>query len=179
MDAAVGGDLDVVFHDVAFNLSVTLFHDGTSDVLAIDLEELGAGASWHGEFSASFVEGMTMKTGSFKAFDVFAKMLRGALWQESDTVFVDLLTYADLVRRRAAGRGFAAAAAAAAAARGAARTARSNTHPAHPPQSEPEIAGGAQGQTPRRGCAARDGARRRRRGGKQEALPHPDLRRRV
>ena len=110
MDAAVGGDLDVVFHDVAFNLSVTLFHDGTSDVLAIDLEELGAGASWHGEFSASFVEGMTMKTGSFKAFDVFAKMLRGALWQESDTVFVDLLTYADLVRRRAGRRGFAAAA---------------------------------------------------------------------
>ena len=53
---------------------------------------------WHGEFAGSFVEAMTSKTGSFKAFDVFVKMLQGALWQQTDTVFVDLLTFADLVR---------------------------------------------------------------------------------
>ncbi len=96
--------LDIVFHGVAYNLNVTVARAGAGaaeESLAVDLEELGTDASWHGEFSASFVEAMTGKTGSFKAFDVFVKMLQGALWQQSDTVFVDLLTYADLVRARA------------------------------------------------------------------------------
>lgn len=35
--------------------------------------------------------------GNFKPFDVFVKMLLTALTQDSDTVFVDLLTFADLV----------------------------------------------------------------------------------
>lgn len=42
------------------------------------------------------MEEITAKTGSFKRFPVFVKMLLSALRQESDSVFVDLLTYADL-----------------------------------------------------------------------------------
>lgn len=39
------------------------------------------------------VEDITAKTGNFKKFSVFHKMLTSALRQASDSVFVDLLTY--------------------------------------------------------------------------------------
>ena len=42
------------------------------------------------------VEDITAKTGNFKKYAVFVKMLLAALRQGSDSVFVDLLTYADL-----------------------------------------------------------------------------------
>ena len=45
----------------------------------------------------SDVENITQKTGSAKTFPVFVKMLTTALGHGSESVFVDLLTYADLV----------------------------------------------------------------------------------
>ena len=56
------------------------------------------GERWHGEFSASYIEEVTQKTGNFKKFSVFVKMLATALQrdQRSETVFADLLTYSDL-----------------------------------------------------------------------------------
>eukprot|EP00904_Undaria_pinnatifida_P012913 jgi/Undpi1/8752/HiC_scaffold_25.g11214.m1 len=51
---------------------------------------------WRGEFPAKYVEGITQKTGSAKKFPVFVKMLLTALGHGSDSVFIDLLTYADL-----------------------------------------------------------------------------------
>lgn len=48
-------------------------------------------------FFYSDVEGITQKTGSAKKFSVFVKMLLTALGHGSESVFVDLLTYADLV----------------------------------------------------------------------------------
>lgn len=42
------------------------------------------------------IEDITAKTGNFKKFPVFVKMLLSALKQASDSVFVDLLTYQDL-----------------------------------------------------------------------------------
>lgn len=47
--------------------------------------------------SAADVENITQKTGSAKKFPVFVKMLMTALGHGSESVFVDLLTYADLV----------------------------------------------------------------------------------
>ena len=56
------------------------------------------GERWHGEFSASYIEEVTQKTGNFKKFSVFVKMLCTSLTrdQRSETVFADLLTYSDL-----------------------------------------------------------------------------------
>jgi hypothetical protein len=100
--------VDVVFHGVAYNLCLSTLTDGggggaggapaSEPTLALDLEELASGATWHGEFPAAYIESITAKTGSFKRFDVLVKMLQGALWRQADTVYLDLLTYADLVR---------------------------------------------------------------------------------
>ena len=42
------------------------------------------------------IEDISAKTGNYKKFAVFVRMLASAIRQESDSVFVDLLTYADL-----------------------------------------------------------------------------------
>ncbi|GIL99845.1 hypothetical protein Vretimale_4810 [Volvox reticuliferus] len=49
-----------------------------------------------GNFLSTDIEDITAKTGNFKKFPVFVKMLLSALKQASDSVFVDLLTYQDL-----------------------------------------------------------------------------------
>jgi coiled-coil domain-containing protein 61 len=59
------------------------------------------------------VEDITSKTGNFKKFAVFVRMLHSAVLQQSDAVYVDLLTYQDLellkLRKAAAAAGAAAA----------------------------------------------------------------------
>lgn len=44
------------------------------------------------------IEEITQKTGNYKKFGVFVKMLLTALARDSDSVFIDLLTNSDLVR---------------------------------------------------------------------------------
>lgn len=46
--------------------------------------------------AAADIEEITQRTHNFKSFPVFVRMLITALRQESDSVFVDLLTYGDL-----------------------------------------------------------------------------------
>lgn len=63
------------------------------------MERESDGARWRGDFSKTYVEEVSAKTGSFKKFAVFAKMLVAAVVNESsESVSVDLLTYADLER---------------------------------------------------------------------------------
>lgn len=62
------------------------------------------------------MEDISAKTGSFKKFPVFVKMLLSGLKQNSTSVFIDLLTYADLEQLRAKKTGQPAPAAARAAA---------------------------------------------------------------
>jgi coiled-coil domain-containing protein 61 len=47
-------------------------------------------------FLPADIEDITSKTGSFKKFSVFVRMLQSAVLQQSDSVFVDLLTCQDL-----------------------------------------------------------------------------------
>ena len=51
---------------------------------------------WKGEYSSKYVEEITQKTGSLKKYEVFVKMLVTGIKRESESVFVDLLTYHDL-----------------------------------------------------------------------------------
>ena len=60
------------------------------------VEQKDDGERWRGDFTARYVEDITTKTGSFKKYGVFLKMLLAAVVDDSDSVFVDLLTYADL-----------------------------------------------------------------------------------
>ena len=79
-------------HGLSYELRVSA-DDGA---LHLDLEEHDGGQLWMGDFSAQYVEEITRKTGSFKKFALFVQMLEAALGDESESVFVDVLTYADL-----------------------------------------------------------------------------------
>lgn len=60
---------------------------------------------WRGEFDPAYIEDLTRKTGNFKQFPIFCSMLESAVRKTSDSVTLDLLTYADLelLRNRKAG----------------------------------------------------------------------------
>ena len=50
-----------------------------SNRLVVDCEDKYSGDLWRGDFSAKFIEELTNKTGTFKKFAVFVKMLLSAL----------------------------------------------------------------------------------------------------
>mmetsp|Transcript_33642 Transcript_33642/g.65485 ORF Transcript_33642/g.65485 Transcript_33642/m.65485 type:complete len:561 (+) Transcript_33642:76-1758(+) len=64
--------------------------------LVVEAEQRSNGARWCGRFAPRALEELTRKTGNFKKFPVFVRMLSTALLQSSDSVFVELFTYADL-----------------------------------------------------------------------------------
>jgi len=67
-----------------------------SQGISLRVEEKDSGKQWKGEFTAEYIQDITFKTGNAKKFPVFVKMLLTALENQSESVFVDLLTYQDL-----------------------------------------------------------------------------------
>ena len=65
-------------------------------MLSIEVEQKQEGLRWRGDFTSRYIEDITTKTGNFKKFGVFHKMLVAAVVDQSESVFIDLLTYADL-----------------------------------------------------------------------------------
>ena len=87
------------FHGIQYVLSLLVASTSNSNqskTLLIDIEQTQSGARWCGEFNSKYIEDITNKTGNFKRFSVFVNMLRKALDSGSESVFVDLLTGADL-----------------------------------------------------------------------------------
>lgn len=84
---------ELAFHGVEYVVSVSSFN---GDMLSIEVEQKQEGLRWRGDFTSRYIEDITTKTGNFKKFGVFHKMLVAAVVEESESVFIDLLTYADL-----------------------------------------------------------------------------------
>merc|ERR1712070_1342405 len=87
-------EVEVTFHNVDYIL--TLDAPASAEAVIIEVERKSDGNRWRGNFAARYIEEITHKTGNFKKFPVFLKMLSSSLTQESDSVFIDLLTYDDL-----------------------------------------------------------------------------------
>ena len=81
------------FGDSFYQVTVTA-HKG--ERVSVEAELLDSGERWRGEFSSKYVEDITTKTGNFKKYPVFVKMLFSSLNENSTSVFLDLLTYEDL-----------------------------------------------------------------------------------
>ncbi|XP_050406127.1 centrosomal protein CCDC61 isoform X2 [Patella vulgata] len=69
--------------------------------LFIEVEDRLTSDQWKASFDATYVQDLTHKTGNFKQFHIFTSMLESALNKNSDTVSLDLLTFADLESLRA------------------------------------------------------------------------------
>lgn len=64
--------------------------------LNLIVEEKATGQIWKGEFAGKYVEEITQKTGNFRKFDVFVKMLVSGIKQETEAISLDIMTYQDL-----------------------------------------------------------------------------------
>lgn len=62
----------------------------------LDLEDKATGDVWTAQYSAEKIEENTQKTGSFKKYPIFIKMLLEAIAGSCSEVELDLLTYHDL-----------------------------------------------------------------------------------
>lgn len=67
------------------------------DQLSVELEQKNTGDIWKNHFSANYIEEITQKTGNYKKYGVFLKMLFSSLNKSSDTVYLDVLTVQDLL----------------------------------------------------------------------------------
>ncbi|KAM4642449.1 centrosomal protein CCDC61 [Discoglossus pictus] len=101
MEATEGTEARCVFRGIEHVLRVR----DAGDRLEVEVEDAVTTDQWRGEFDAEFIEDLTHKTGNFKQYSIFCNMLHSALTQSSESVTLDLLTYADLelLRHRKAG----------------------------------------------------------------------------
>lgn len=94
-DAAEGVEYTraVDFHGERYEVTVVV--GDVPSALVVEVES-SKGERWAGSFSASYIEGLTSKTGNYKRLGTFARMVVGALEGSADSVYIDLLTSADL-----------------------------------------------------------------------------------
>ncbi|NXP17605.1 CCD61 protein, partial [Scytalopus superciliaris] len=83
---------DCTFRPGTHTVRVTL----ARTALRVEVEAHDTADLWKGVFDAAFIENLTRKTGNFKQFGIFCSMLESALMQSSESVSLELLTYADL-----------------------------------------------------------------------------------
>uniref|UniRef100_A0A3B4A3Q9 Centrosomal protein CCDC61 n=1 Tax=Periophthalmus magnuspinnatus TaxID=409849 RepID=A0A3B4A3Q9_9GOBI len=92
---------DIVFRGVEFAVKMEV----DNGLLIVEISDSTTADQWRGEFDPAYIEDLTRKTGNFKQFAIFCSMLESAVKRSSDSVTLDLLTYADLelLRNRKAG----------------------------------------------------------------------------
>ncbi|XP_050934361.1 centrosomal protein CCDC61 isoform X3 [Lates calcarifer] len=92
---------DIVFRGVEFSVKIEV----DRGLLMVEISDSMTADQWRGEFDPAYIEDLTRKTGNFKQFPIFCSMLESAVRKTSDSVTLDLLTYADLelLRNRKAG----------------------------------------------------------------------------
>ncbi|XP_055004209.1 centrosomal protein CCDC61 [Boleophthalmus pectinirostris] len=92
---------DIVFRGVEFAVKMEV----DNGLLIVEISDSTTADQWRGEFDPAYIEDLTRKTGNFKQFPIFCSMLESAVKRSSDSVTLDLLTYADLelLRNRKAG----------------------------------------------------------------------------
>uniref|UniRef100_A0A3Q0S430 Centrosomal protein CCDC61 n=1 Tax=Amphilophus citrinellus TaxID=61819 RepID=A0A3Q0S430_AMPCI len=92
---------DIVFRGVEFSVKIEV----DRGLLIVEISDSVTADQWKGEFDPAYIEDLTRKTGNFKQFPIFCSMLESAVRKTSDSVTLDLLTYADLelLRNRKAG----------------------------------------------------------------------------
>uniref|UniRef100_A0AAQ5YQT5 Centrosomal protein CCDC61 n=1 Tax=Amphiprion ocellaris TaxID=80972 RepID=A0AAQ5YQT5_AMPOC len=101
MEEGSGVMEDIVFRGVEFSVKIEV----DNGLLIVEIADSMTADQWRGEFDPAYIEDLTRKTGNFKQFPIFCSMLESAVRKTSDSVTLDLLTYADLelLRNRKAG----------------------------------------------------------------------------
>ncbi|OMJ85128.1 hypothetical protein SteCoe_13594 [Stentor coeruleus] len=76
------------FHSKNYVISVCI----SSNAIQLNIIEKASEIIWKGSFPCNYIEEMTSKTGNFKNFKVFCKMLVSGLEKTSQSIIIDILT---------------------------------------------------------------------------------------
>lgn len=76
------------FHSKNYIISVCI----SSNTIQLTIVEVISEIIWKGNFPCNYIEEMTSKTGNFKNFKVFCKMLVSGLEKTSQSIIIDVLT---------------------------------------------------------------------------------------
>ncbi|KAH9490333.1 Coiled-coil domain-containing protein 61 [Bulinus truncatus] len=91
LDIAVSCQYNIRGSDYVISLEC----QGTES-LTVQVEDRLSADQWRSSFDVQYIEDLTHKTGNFKQFTIFVKMLESAITKSSESVSLDLLTYSDL-----------------------------------------------------------------------------------
>ncbi|CAD8082194.1 unnamed protein product [Paramecium primaurelia] len=80
------------FHDVNYIINI----NANIETLNIEIESKQSGDSWIANYHAQYIEEIASKTGNYKKYTTFIKMLQSALNNQTETVYIDILTFQDL-----------------------------------------------------------------------------------
>ncbi|XP_046401844.1 centrosomal protein CCDC61-like [Ischnura elegans] len=61
--------------------------------LELSVVDKHTGEEWSSQYDSKFIENLTLKTGNYKRFDIFLRMLKSGLLRTSECVSLDLLTF--------------------------------------------------------------------------------------
>lgn len=102
MDDTTTVSAPYIFRGIEYIVTMTV-KDGST--LTLEVEDKLTADQWRADFDAAYIEDLTHKTGNFKQFNIFISMLESGIIQASESVSLDLLTYADLesLRQRKSG----------------------------------------------------------------------------
>lgn len=92
MDEILDLYVERTFHNIPYYLSV----NASAEMLTVEIEQKSTGDSWIGQFPQIYIEEITQKTGNFKKYSTFLKMLQSAVNNHTEAVYIDVLTYQDL-----------------------------------------------------------------------------------
>ncbi|CEM16396.1 unnamed protein product [Vitrella brassicaformis CCMP3155] len=84
------------FHDSDYSCTL----EGDDNGMVVDILQRGTGMRWRAKFSRQLIEEITQRTGNFKSYEVFRRMLFSALSEDCESVYLDLLTPRDLALLR-------------------------------------------------------------------------------
>jgi coiled-coil domain-containing protein 61 len=91
----------LMVYENSYNLkdySISIVANSAS--ISVTVYKQSAFKIWKGNFSSQFIEELTTKTGNFKKFQVFVKMLASGLEKTSQSIIIDILTKDELYKIR-------------------------------------------------------------------------------
>lgn len=84
-----------------YGVDYTLLVRASGNTLWVQADAKGTGQRWTGSFAATYIEEVTRKTGNFKRFPVYLRMLQGAMDESSQSVQLELVSQSQMEALRA------------------------------------------------------------------------------
>jgi coiled-coil domain-containing protein 61 len=85
-------EIDRIFEGTFHNKQYEIGLSSSISSFSLQIHEKNSNNHWRGSFNSHYIEDLTLKTGNFKRFQVFTKMLISGLEKSTQSVIIDIIT---------------------------------------------------------------------------------------